>query len=406
MNRHSTSTHVPAIVIGAGLNGLGVARSLARAGVPVWLADDDAGRVELKTRTAKPLKLAALHGDALVDDLVRLGTTRFAGQRPVLLLTQEETVRTISAQRMRLADLYRFTLPPAAIVEALQHKSGFQQLAEKYGAPIPPLVRVQSEADLAALSTLQYPVVVKPGTRNDAYGHRFRKAYRIEDAAAAVKLVREILPVMPDVVVQEWTEGPDSNIYFCLQYLDARGEVAASFTGRKVRSWPPQVGGTASCMPAPAADAELRTLTTKFFRDAGVTGMAGMEYKRDVRTGQFRMVEPTIGRTDYQAEVASLNGVNLPYAAYCCETGLSFPTPHAAARMVAWRVRSEDLQSAAAQHQDANTGFADVDGIIDALWRWRDPWPAIISTRRHVASALRSRASHLLPLTQAAGTKP
>lgn len=406
MNSPSTTTRVPAIVIGAGINGLGVARSLARAGAPAWLADDDAARVELRTRAARPLALAALHGDALVEGLIRLGTTRFAGQRPVLLLTQEETVRTISTQRARLADLYRFTLPPAATVEALQHKSGFQQLAERFGAPIPPLVRVQAEADLAALATLQYPVVVKPGARNDAYSHRFRKAYRIEDAAAATKLVREILPVLADVVVQEWTEGPDSNIYFCLQYLDAEGKVAASFTGRKVRSWPPQVGGTASCMPAPAADAELRALTTKFFRDTGVTGMAGMEYKRDVRSGRFRMVEPTIGRTDYQAEVASLNGVNLPYAAYCCETGAPFPAPRAAARAFAWRVRSEDLQSAQAQHQDAKAGFDDVDAISDALWRWNDPWPAIVSAQRHVAAALRTRASRLLPLTQAAGSKP
>jgi len=36
----------PAVVLGAGVNGLGVTRSLARAGVPVWLLDTDGQRPE------------------------------------------------------------------------------------------------------------------------------------------------------------------------------------------------------------------------------------------------------------------------------------------------------------------------------------------------------------------------
>ena len=37
----------PAVVLGAGLNGLGVARSLAREHVPVWLLDCDERRPEM-----------------------------------------------------------------------------------------------------------------------------------------------------------------------------------------------------------------------------------------------------------------------------------------------------------------------------------------------------------------------
>src|SRR6185312_13830169 len=119
------------------------------------------------------------------------------------------------------------------------------------------------------------------GERNAGYSRQFKKAYRVESAAEAGDLVRSILAVMPDVVVQEWIAGPDSNIYFCLQYLDRKSQMVASFTGRKIRSWPPGVGGTASCTAAPEAHAELSQLTARFFRDADVVGMAGMEYKRD-----------------------------------------------------------------------------------------------------------------------------
>jgi predicted ATP-grasp superfamily ATP-dependent carboligase len=395
----------PAIVLGAGINGLGVARSLARAGVPVWLADSDARRAEMHTRVAKPLQVPALHGEALIEALERLGTTQFSGTRPVLLLTQEETVKTVSQYRDRLVPLFRFSLPAPEVVDALLHKHGFQRLAEQLGGPIPPLVHVRALEDLPLLEKLRYPVVVKPGERHAAYGRQFKKAYRVENAGDAAELVSRILAVMPDVVVQEWIEGRDSDIYFCLQYLDGQGQAVVSFTGRKIRSWPPQVGGTASCTAAPEAHAELSALTANFFRDAGVVGMAGMEYKRDSRTRQFRMVEPTIGRTDYQEEVATLNGVNLPHAAWCCEVGLPFPSAAAIRRPIAWRVRSEDVQSAALQGQSPRDGYPHGARIADALFRWTDPVPFLVQNGRRVHNALQTRLARTMHGPEAARSK-
>ncbi|HET8555185.1 MAG TPA: FAD-dependent oxidoreductase [Rhodanobacteraceae bacterium] len=395
---------VPALVLGAGINGLGVARSLARARVPAWLLDADVRRVEMHTRAANALPVRALHGDALIDDLVRLGTSQFRGLRPVLFPTREDTVRTVSRHRHRLAALYRFTLPPRDVLYALTHKHGFQRIAERFGAPIPPLVRVRSVVDLAALESLRYPVVVKPGERHASYVRQFRKAYRIENAADAIDLIRRILPVMPDVVVQEWIEGSDADIHFCLQYRDTHGHATASFTGRKIRSWPPQVGGTASCVAAPEAHAELVALTDRFFRDAGVVGMAGMEYKRDARSGAFQMVEPTIGRTDYQEEVATLNGVNLPHAAYCAELGLADFASTTAKRFVVWRVRSEDFQSAAAQDQRLAQGCPRGARVMDALWRWNDPMPFVVQCLRHARRALLHGAPKTTSVSQVAGS--
>jgi predicted ATP-grasp superfamily ATP-dependent carboligase len=395
----------PALVLGAGANGLGVARSLARAQVPVWLLDADTRRAEMHTRAAKPLQIRATHGEPLVEDLVRLGTTQFSGVRPVLFLTQEESVKTISHHRDRLSALYRFSLPPMDVVDTLLHKEGFQRRAEHLGSPIPPLVHVRALADLPALEELHYPVVVKPGERDAAYARQFKKAYRAGSAAEAVELIRRILLVMADVVVQEWIEGPDSNIYFCLQYVGQDGRVAGSFSGRKIRSWPPQVGGTASCVAAPEMHTELSAMTTRFFQAAGVVGMASMEYKRDTRSGEFRMVEPTIGRTDYQEEVATLNGVNLPYVAWCSELGLPLPALAATKRPIVWRVRSEDVQSAAAQGQRIAQGYPPGVQVADAVCRWRDPMPCLVQGVWHVRRALLSRTSKLMPGSSATRSK-
>lgn len=395
----------PAVILGAGVNGLGVARSLARARVLVWLLDSDVQRPEMRTRAAKPLKVSALQGEALIDNLVRLGTTQFRDLRPVLFLTQEESVKTVSQHRERLAEYYRFSLPAKEVVDRLLHKQGFQRIADQLGAPIPPLVHICAVADLPSLKNLHYPVVVKPGERHAEYGRQFKKAYRVEGAGEAAELLHRMLPVMQDVVVQEWIEGPDANIYFCLQYLDRQAQVVTAFTGRKIRSWPPQVGGTASCTSAPEVHDELSTLTAQFFKASGVVGMASMEYKRDVRSREFRMVEPTIGRSDYQEEVATLNGVNLPYAAYCAELAISFPASASRKRPMAWRVRCEDQQSAAAQHQTPRQGFSEVDRVADAWWRWTDPMPFLVQSLRRVRHALYTRTSKVLPGSQMAKSK-
>lgn len=389
----------PAVVLGAGVNGLGVARSLAQARVGVWLLDSDPRRPELRTHVARSATLGALSGEGLIESLRELGETLFREQRPVLILTQEESVRTVSACRETVAEYYRFTLPDKGVVDTLLHKEGFQRAAEKLGAPIPPLVHIRVVSELWALAHLSFPVVVKPGGRDAGYSRQFNKAYYVASRAEAELIITRILPVMPDVVVQEWIEGPDSSIFFCLQYIAKDGQVAASFTGRKIRSWPPQVGGTASGTAAPEAARELEELTSAFFKRVGVIGLAGMEYKRDSRSGGFRMVEPTIGRTDYQEEVATLNGINLAYAAYCAELGLPQRRPDTMRQPAVWRDRSADMQSALAQGQRVTDGLPTGSRVVDALWRWRDPLPFLYTAGRRLRDALRNRMSRILDIS-------
>ena len=390
------NVRVPAVVVGAGINGLGVARSLARAHVPVWIVDSDTHQPGMHTRAARPWLIAAMQGEALVEGLWSSIPSKLSKLRPVLILTQEESVKAVSLYREVLAPLYRFTLPEKGVVDTLLHKQGFQRVAEALHATIPPLVHIRSIQDLPQLKTLRFPVVVKPGERHAGYSQTFKKAYRIGDQAEAEQLIHRILPVMPDVVVQEWIEGADSDIFFCLQYIRRNGVVAAAFTGRKIRSWPPQVGGTASCTAAPEFAGELEEMTTRFFNSAGVVGLAGMEFKHDARSDAFLMVEPTIGRTDYQEEVATLNGINLPYAAYCAELDMPVMQLGSKKRPFVWRDNVADSLSAATQKQRIRQGFPEGGVVVEALWRWHDYMPALMHMLERVRFALHVRVCKVL----------
>ncbi len=357
-----------AVVVGNGLNALGVVRSLGQAGVRVAVVAKGQQGTALRSRYVRR-RYGGVDYPQLPQAL--LDVARELGGRPVLFLTEEEAVRVVSEARDVLAPHFRFRFANHERMLELTHKEGVQALAEQHGLPIPRALRLRTAADCAQLAGLRFPCVLKPGLKHAGYGARFKKAYVVNSAAEAEKLFSEIAPVLPDLIVQEWIEGGDDSIHFCLQYMGAAGRAVASFTGRKLRAWPPQVGGTASCMAAPEADAELTALTEKFFAAVGFQGMGSMEYKRDVRDGRFYIVEPTVGRTDFQEEVATVNGCNLPYAAYCYECQL--PLPRVSPRSpVIWREPVTDRWSA--EQQGAHPAFSR-HAIRDAYFRWLDPRP-------------------------------
>ena len=307
-----------AVVAGGEINGLGVVRSLARGKVPTVILDTDLSRPTLRTRYGQKRQVASLEGEGFLEALLAIATE--FREKPVLFLTQEQSVATIAANYDEITQHYRISMPPAALMQTLMDKATFQAAAEQHGFPVPRAIVLRGPDDLATAHALHYPGIMKPLVKSAAYDRRFKKAYKVASAQEVDALYREVkgFAVM---ILQEWIEGGDGAIYFCLQFRSRDQKPVASFTGRKLRSWPPRVGGTASCVPAPEEASQLHTLTDAFFSQMGYYGMGGMEYKKDARTGRFLMIEPTVGRTDFQAEVATLNGINIPLAAYTYEIG-------------------------------------------------------------------------------------
>jgi D-aspartate ligase len=301
-----------AVVVGSDLNALGVVRSLSAGRVPIAILGPAAG-CAMRSRFGHKLPLPATDGESLVASLVDIAAK--APKRPMLFLTEEKSVATVSDRRADLDGLFHIRLPSRDTLDALLDKTEFQRLAQSSGARIPSGASLRSPRDLDAVSKLRFPCVLKPASKNYAYGARFSKAYVVTSVDEVERLYGEIAPVMPDMIVQEWIDGEDSDIFFCLQYIGRNNDLVASFVGRKIRSWPPRIGGTASCIAAPDRAKELTDATTQFFRSVQFQGMGSMEFKRDRRDGQFYMVEPTVGRTDFQEEVATVNDVNIPLAA-------------------------------------------------------------------------------------------
>jgi predicted ATP-grasp superfamily ATP-dependent carboligase len=292
----------------------------------------------------------------------------------MLFVTSDVHVRVISEHREQLAHAFRIRLPEHKTTCELLHKSGFQAAAERYGFPVPRAVRVCTEKDLAALGKLTFPGVVKAGEKALALEARAPRARKVLSRREAEAVCRDVLLTAPDLVVQEWVEGAESDIYFCLQYRGEDGTTVSSFTGRKLRCWPPQTGSTASCTAAPDLESVLEPLTRAFFDKVEMVGLCSMEFKREQSSGKFFMIEPTIGRTDWQEEVAALHGVNIPLAAYLHELQLPVPAPERTRRPLIWRDPSGYWRSVLVSRSLRDRGPPGA-AVRSACWRNDDPAP-------------------------------
>ncbi len=387
----------PAIVVGLGLTGLGVVRSL-RDGVipnsiPIIALDSDLSEPTARTRLCAKHYCADVDGNGLVDCLIELG--RRYPERPVLLLSKDLAVLTVARHQELLAPLYRFLLPTPEVTDLLMDKTRFAAYAETHGFEVPRTFVLHSAGDLAAAiaDNLPFPCVLKPCYRNATWNERgYPKGFLCDDAGQLHSAYDEVRNAQESFVLQEWIPGNDSDIYFCLVYFDERSRPVATFSGRKLRQWPIGAGSTslAEAADCPAIERE----TVRLFTSLEFRGLGSVEFKRDPRTGRFKILEPTVGRVNLQSETATANGVNLAGIAYAHLAGLEVERHRQPAQCARWVNEYADLKSGLLRVRQGQLSVRDwvrsYRGSRRYAWFcWKDPLPSMVMGARLVAKALR-----------------
>lgn len=335
-----------AVIIGLDcITGLQTARILSSHSIPVVSLAADTRHFCCRTNASGRLIRSDLSGEGLVQTLCDLG--RALNQKGVLFPCTDQSVLEISRSRDALRSFWRIDLPEQQIVEMLVDKAQFARLAQENQLPIPRTwwVKTRAQMEQVGLET-SYPCILKPSVRTNVWEQNARcKVFRVACRQKLLDLYDYCSQWAPELMIQEWIHGPDSELYSCNAYFDAKSNPLATFIAKKIRQWPPRTG--TSCLGVECRnDSVLREAVT-FFQRVNFRGLGYLEMKRDSRTGKYFIIEANIGRPTGRSAIAEAGGVELLYTRYCNILGQSLPRNRQQAYgRVKWVYLRRDLQSA------------------------------------------------------------
>jgi D-aspartate ligase len=341
-----TASGPAAVVIGLDcITGLQTARILARRGVPVVAIASDLTHFCCRTRVVERLLQADTASEALIQALERLGPQ--LKYRAVLFPCTDSSVLMVARHRERLAPWFHVVLPDTDVLETLQDKVRFAAFAERIGLPVPRTALLHDRADAErAAGELAFPCILKPPLKTPLWEQNSSAKVHMVVSGEELLQVYDRCSSWADVLmVQEWIEGGDSELYSCNCYFNQQSEPVVTFVARKLRQWPPRTG--TSCLGEECRNDTVLDLTVRLFREAGYYGLGYLEVKRDVRTGKHYVIEANVGRPTGRSAIAEAGGVDLLYAKYCDALELPLPTNleqrYGAAKWIFWR---QDIRSA------------------------------------------------------------
>jgi D-aspartate ligase len=266
---------------------------------------------------------------------------------PILFYATDPELLYISRNREQLAPAYQFLLPEAELVETLVDKSRFLALAARLDLPVPRTALLSAAGDAGPiLEDLNFPCIVKPPTRDATWRRAFgeHKAVVIENRLALARVLEHLGPLTAELLVQEMIAGPESEIESYHVYVDPAGDIAAEFTGKKLRTYPISCGGSTALEISDAADTrELgRAITAKL----PLRGCAKLDFKRGP-DGRLYLLEINPRFTLWH-ELAAAAGLNMPAMLYSDVAGLPRPAVQPARVGATWCDPARDFMAARA----------------------------------------------------------
>lgn len=379
----------PSFVLGLFDTGLAVVRALGRAGLPVYGFDHQPQygfRSRYGTHAVCPDPCSS------PSQLLSLLQARASAcaSKPILYPTSDSFVAFMSDYREELDPYFRYALPSREAVSAGIDKALQYERAAGAGVPIPSTHTPRTLEEVRVLADrLEYPVVVKP-----LVGHVWRehfrgdKAVRVDDGSTLVALFEKIVDAHVGALVQAQVAGGNANHYKVSAYFDQAGAARAVICMRKIRQFPVDFGvGT---LMETIVEPELRELGLRFFRSLCWRGPGSIEFKRDERDGQWKLIELN-PRLWQQHALAAACGMNFPLIQYLDLTGQP-GTCDSYDCGVRWVDEFRDPRSAWAHRKANRLIFMEWARSLwrvraCALWAPDDPAPFLASARHHGAQA-------------------
>jgi len=195
-------------------------------------------------------------------------------------------------------------------------KARTSELCEQHGIPAPTALALRGSGDVErACEELAFPCALKP-VHSHAFAERFGINLKLVVVHSPDQLQREharLAALGLEMLATELVPGPPNAYHSYYSYIDASGEPLLHFTKRKLRQWP--IGRGLGCYHVTDWNSEAAALGLRFFAATGLRGLACVEFKRDERDGQLKLIECN-HRLTAATELVRRAGLDLPLLQY------------------------------------------------------------------------------------------
>jgi predicted ATP-grasp superfamily ATP-dependent carboligase len=267
------------------------------------------------------------------------------GQALPVFPTADTDLRALASLHAELVGTALWVSASPDTVNKMMDKRRFAALAEALRLPVPVTHAPRSLEAVESLSrTVDYPVVLKPShptawMRPGLEASIARaKALVINEPAELMRVCCLIAPHGLDVLLQDYVPGSDDLHYSVHAFISRSGQVEQVATTRKWRTFPVQVG--TGCHVETVSMPDLEAEAADILALLKLRGMVVMNFKRDVRTGCFMLLEVN-PRLSCNSLLLTRAGFNLPWRVYREACGRPVTEP------VVWRAGMRYLSAKA-----------------------------------------------------------
>jgi predicted ATP-grasp superfamily ATP-dependent carboligase len=274
---------------------LAVARTLGRLGVPVYAVAEDA---------YTPLAMSRHLTKAFVWDSCPTDPESFVNAmsliahfiaRPTIIFPMDDLSAVSVAENAAILARW-FIIPsvPPRLPRQLANKACFHALCAEIGIPLARSVVPRSLDDVRAFTdSTEFPVVVKATEQWLPLKDTF--------VTKVIQTPEQLLDLCENynyegsqrLIIQEHIPGED---WICHGYYNFDKNINVTFTGIKLRSYPPDAGSTALGL---SLDNEtLRCVSEKLLKAVAYSGIIDMDWRKDERDGQYKILDcnPRVGQ--------------------------------------------------------------------------------------------------------------
>ncbi|MFT6735472.1 MAG: D-aspartate ligase [Polaribacter sp.] len=312
-----------AIVLGLGVNGLAVVRSLGEKSLRVaGIYHDKNNELGIHSRYLKKIEKISVSytKDELLTACLKLVETKEPAQKKaVIFCTSDSFAATISKHQSLFEQHFIITTPDKDMYWHFVAKQPTADICTTNNFPIPKTIYCTEKYQLLIKAQhLTYPLIIKP---NLTFGDEFPgKNLIVHTKDELGKFISDYPQLETEVVVQEIVPSGDGKIYLVTTYSDKAGKVRIAYSGKKIRQYLPDYGVT--CFGVSESNKHLKQITIQFLEAINYTGYATLEFAYDEKNKRFYFIELNI-RSFYHNQLFKDASLDINYLAYQLEAQTS-----------------------------------------------------------------------------------